>query len=137
MTELRHILCVDDEEDILTIIKLCLEMNGGFAVTCCRDGHEALEQAAQLRPDLILLDVMMPGLDGPATFAELRKRKNCRDIPVVFVTASVRRAETDEFLKLGASGLIRKPFDPATLCAEIEAIWRGVQEKRDRLESTP
>ena len=127
MSALHHLLCADDEEDILEVLKLCLEMSGGYRVSCCSGGRDVLDRVAHIRPDMILLDVMMPGLDGPATFRELRRRTDCRDIPVVFVTASVKAEETHHYLGLGASGVVAKPFDPATLCTNIEAIWRDVQ----------
>lgn len=130
MRTLQHILCVDDEDDILEVLKLCLEMMGGFTVSCCRSGQEALAQVGRIRPDMILLDVMMPGMDGPAIFAELRRRSDCGDIPVVFVTASIRARDTQDYLSLGASGVVTKPFNPATLCGEIEAIWRGAPDNR-------
>jgi CheY-like chemotaxis protein len=107
-------------------------MNGGYRVSCCSNGREVMERVGQIRPDMILLDVMMPDMDGPATFAELRRRADCRDIPVVFVTASVRAQDTQGYLGLGANGVMAKPFDPATVCSEIEVIWRATEEKRAR-----
>jgi CheY-like chemotaxis protein len=131
MNPLRRVLCVDDEDDILEVVRLCLEMIGGLEVSCCHGGREALEQISAIRPDIILLDVMMPGMDGPATFLELQNSPSGRDIPVVFMTARVRSTETEEYMLLGASGVVAKPFDPATLSSDIERIWRGVQKKQE------
>ena len=123
-------MCVDDEDDILDVMKLCLELNGGLAVSCCRSGYEALQRAPDIRPDLVLLDVMMPGMDGPSTFQKLRETPGCQDLPVIFVTARVRESETQEYLGMGASGVLAKPFDPAAFCTQIEKIWFAVQEQR-------
>jgi two-component system OmpR family response regulator len=131
MSRLQRVMCVDDEDDILEVVRLCLEMIGGLEVFCCHSGHEALRQVAVVRPDLILLDVMMPGIDGPATFLELQKSES-GTVPVIFMTARVRNTESDEYMRLGASGVIAKPFDPATLPADIERIWRTIQRKREQ-----
>lgn len=131
MNPLQRVLCVDDEEDILEVARLCLEMLGGLEVFCCHGGREALEQLPAIRPDLVLLDVMMPGLDGPATLLELRKSDFGRTLPVVFMTARIRTTEAQEYMRLGASGVVAKPFDPSTLHSEIERIWQSVHENRE------
>jgi len=137
MIPLRRVLCVDDEDDILEVVRLCLEL-GGLKVFGCHGGREAIERIPSIWPDLILLDVMMPGMDGPATFLEMQKRLPGENIPVVFMTARVRSTETEEYLRLGASAVVAKPFDPATLCSDIERIWLDIQDKRARaLRATP
>jgi CheY-like chemotaxis protein len=88
----------------------------------------ALAKVDDFAPDLILLDVMMPGMDGPATLAQLRKRPVSADTPVIFMTAKVQREEIDRFLALGAVAVIPKPFDPLTLADEVEAIWQRTQQ---------
>jgi two-component system, OmpR family, response regulator len=124
---LRHILCVDDEDDILEVVRLCLELDGGFAIDICHSGAEALEFLKIARPDLMLLDVMMPRMDGPATFAAIRAAGH--NIPVIFMTARVRGAEVFQYLELGAIGVVPKPFDPVTLSAEIKRLWSESMEK--------
>jgi len=127
MKPLRHILCVDDEEDILDVVRLCLELDGGFSIDTCRGGAEALEFLKSARPDLILLDVMMPRMDGPTTFAAVRAA-GC-DIPVIFMTARVRGAEVSQYLEMGAIGVVPKPFDPVTLAGEIKRLWSESPER--------
>jgi CheY-like chemotaxis protein len=121
MKQLRHILCVDDEEDIQEVVKLCLEMDGGFTIDTCNGGAEALSFLEGARPDLILLDVMMPGMDGPATFAAMKARG--LNVPVIFMTARVRGAEVSQYLDMGAVGVVPKPFDPVTLADEVRQLW--------------
>jgi two-component system OmpR family response regulator len=129
MRPLRHILCVDDEDDILLVLKLCLELDAKLEVSCCGSGLEALNRIPQIRPDLVLLDVMMPGMDGPDTFARMRALPVGADVPVVFLTARMREAQTEEYLRLGASGVMAKPFDPVTLASDLDRIWGRIQEK--------
>jgi len=121
MKQPLHILCVDDEEDIQDVVKLCLEMDGGFTIYTCAGGAEALDFLEHTRPDLILLDVMMPSMDGPATFAAMKERG--MDVPVIFMTARVRGAEVSQYLDMGAAGVVPKPFDPVTLAGEIRQLW--------------
>jgi len=128
MKQLRHILCVDDEEDIQEVVKLCLEMDGGFTIDTCNGGAEALAFLADAKPDLILLDVMMPGMDGPATFAAMKSRG--LDVPVIFMTARVRGAEVSQYLDMGAAGVIPKPFDPVSLANEVQQLWYASLVKR-------
>jgi two-component system OmpR family response regulator len=123
-----HILCVDDEEDIQEVVKLCLELDGGFTIDSCAGGAEALAFLAHTRPDLILLDVMMPGMDGPATFAAMKSKG--LDVPVIFMTARVRGAEVSQYLEMGAVGVVPKPFDPVTLAGEVRQLWSASVAKR-------
>lgn len=118
------ILLVDDEADIRKIAKLSLEAVGGHTALLAANATEALALAASERPDLILMDVMMPGLDGPSALAELRKNPALATIPVIFMTARVQRTDTEHYKRLGALGVIGKPFDPMTLSDEIKKIVR-------------
>jgi len=123
MTSLQRILHVDDEPDIQEVAKMTLELVGGFIVESCGSGQEALDKAPGFAPDLILLDVMMPGMDGPTTFAELRKLPELANTPVIFMTAKVQAHEIGQYLELGALGVITKPFDPMTLGDQIKDLW--------------
>ncbi|MBU1192823.1 MAG: response regulator [Gammaproteobacteria bacterium] len=121
--QLEHILYVEDEPDIQAVARLALEHLGGFNVEVCSSGNEALSKIANYTPDLILLDVMMPGMDGPTTLAELRKTAVCTTTPVVFMTAKVQPQEVAHYLSLGAIDVIPKPFDPMTLADKVRSIW--------------
>ncbi len=98
-----HILCVDDEQDILAISQASLETIGGFAVTCCNSGAEALRSIQETKPDLVLLDVMMPLMGGPATLKAIHNLPGCADLPIVFMTARVQPDEIKAYLDLGAA----------------------------------
>lgn len=123
MSEPLHILCIDDEEDILDVVRMCLSFDGGFSVSICRSGAEALDFLDQVHPDLILLDVMMPKMDGPGTLQAIRTLKQAEHIPVIFMTARVQSSEVAHYLKLGAIGVVPKPFDPVTLASEIRKAF--------------
>ena len=114
---------VEDDLDIQAVARLVLETLGGFTVEVCSRGHEALETAPVFRPDMILLDVMMPGMDGPTTLMHLRALPDMEEVPVVFMTAKVMPDEIDHYKTLGALDVIRKPFDPMTLSATLNTIW--------------
>ncbi len=120
---LTHVLCVDDDPDILEVARISLELVGGLRVTSLNSGALCLAQAGTVRPDLILLDVMMPGLDGPATLAAMKADPALQDIPIIFMTARVQPAEVEQYRALGAAGVIPKPFDPMTLADQIKAMW--------------
>jgi two-component system OmpR family response regulator len=122
---LRSVLYVDDEPDIREIVQLAFSLSPDLDVHTCESGIKALETMPLLRPDLVLLDVMMPGLDGPATFARMREHEMLRTIPVVFVTAKALPQEVDRFLSVGALGVISKPFDPMVLAQNVLAIWQS------------
>lgn len=123
MKELARILYVEDEPDIRAIAHLALEAVGGFMVEVCSSGDEALRVAEVFAPDLILLDVMMPGMDGPTTLKTLQKRDSLKCVPVVFMTAKVQASEVQYYKGLGALEVIAKPFDPMSLPDQIRNIW--------------
>jgi two-component system OmpR family response regulator len=122
--ELKRILYVEDEASIRTIAVTVLEALGGFSVIACGSGKQALEAAPLAHADLILLDVMMPEMDGPATLIALRKIPHTAQTPAIFMTAKVQASEILQFKSLGAIDVIVKPFDPMTLSAQINEIWQ-------------
>lgn len=133
MVEIRKVLLVDDDPNIRKLAKMSLERVGNWEVMVAGSGTEALELLNSYRPDVVLLDVMMPGLDGRMTLAQLKKTPVVADLPVILMTAKVQNEEMDEYLGLGALGVIIKPFDPMLLPAEISAIVNdGVQADRRR-----
>lgn len=121
---LQRILYVEDEPDIQAVARLALEMVGGFAVKICSSGDEALREAAGFAPDMILLDVMMPGMDGPSTLAALRGIDSLKATPAAFMTAKVQPHEVEQLIAQGAVGVIAKPFDPMTLSDQVRALWQ-------------
>ncbi len=127
MSELQTLLCVEDEPDIRAILELSLQKLGGFNVVTCGSGEEALECLVDVSPQLILLDVMMPGMDGPSTLKAMRKVDGYARVPVAFLTAKVQPKEVDDFLAHGAVGVIAKPFDPISLPDEVRRLWQEAQ----------
>ncbi len=123
MSELKRILHVEDDPSIQAITKLALEAIGGYEVLSCASGNEALEHVQAFAPDFILLDVMMPGMDGPQTLLELAQRIDLQHIPVAFMTAKVQVQEVEHYRQLGASEVIVKPFDPMQLAQQVQQIW--------------
>lgn len=126
---LTRILYVEDEPDIRAIAKLALEVVGGFAVELCGSGQEALEKADAFEPDLILLDVMMPGMDGPTTMEALRNHAPTARLPIAFMTAKVQASEVQRYTDLGAIGVIAKPFDPMQLAETVKRLWTNHHDK--------
>jgi two-component system OmpR family response regulator len=124
--DLKKVLLVDDEPDILRLAQLALTTLDGLTTCLARSGPEALELAVAEHPDLVLLDVMMPGMDGLATLARLRDHPATAAIPVVLLTARVQEHEVAGYLERGAAGVIRKPFDPTTLGGQILRIAGGL-----------
>jgi CheY-like chemotaxis protein len=123
VSTLRRVMCVEDDADIRTILEFSLATVGGYEVLCCAGGRSALEQAPAFRPDLVLLDVMMPDLSGPETLVLLRALPSMAGVPVVFLTAKAMPDELEQLLVHGATGLIVKPFDPMTLPKDILPYW--------------
>ncbi len=123
MPALKRILMVDDDADIRTIAHLSLTAVGGFTVELCGSGPEAIQKAGAFAPDLILLDVMMPGMDGPTTLNGLRQIPSLAQTPVVFMTAKVQPQEIAQLVACGAMDVLAKPFDPMTLPDALQRIW--------------
>jgi len=121
--ELTRILYVEDEPDIRSVAQIALENIGGFTLNICCSGAEAIENAPIFKPDLLLLDVMMPGMDGVTTLQELRKLSGLENTPAMFMTAKVQPQEIEQLLKEGAIDVIPKPFDPMTLSENIKSLW--------------
>ncbi|MER0236521.1 response regulator [Fulvimarina sp. MAC8] len=113
------ILCIDDEDDIREIAKMSLELDPDLEVATASSGAMALEKTAEWQPDLIVLDYMMPDMDGPATFAQLRSRPKTATTPIIFMTARAQASEIATLMELGAAAVIPKPFDPLTLASSI------------------
>ncbi|MBK0392363.1 response regulator [Ramlibacter algicola] len=120
---LQKVLYVEDDGDIRTIALLALETVGGLQVRACASGAEAVQAAPAFAPQLLLLDVMMPGMDGPTTLARLRELPATASVPVVFMTAKVQASEVEQYRALGAIGVITKPFDPMTLARQVQDLW--------------
>ncbi len=123
MKSLHKILYVEDEPGIQTVAKLALEMVGKFTVKLCSSGEEALSEVAGFAPDMILLDVMMPGMDGPDTLGRLRQIPGFAQVPVAFMTAKIQPHEVEYYKSLGAVDVIAKPFDPMQLSNQVRLIW--------------
>jgi len=124
MKTLSKILYAEDEADIREIATLALEAIGQLETKTCESGTFVLDLALSFQPQLILLDVMMPDMDGPSTLEALKNHDDLKHIPVIFLTAKILPDEIARFKSLGAIDVISKPFDPMTLAEEIKEIWR-------------
>jgi len=124
--KIQSVLYVDDDADICAVVQATLCSVAGLNVHIAGSGEQAIDLAYEWRPDLILMDVMMPGLDGPSTLKLMREQALLADIPVIFLTANALPAAVAQLLQLGALGVIRKPFDPLKLCDELFALWINV-----------
>jgi CheY-like chemotaxis protein len=129
--EIRKVLLVEDEEDIRKVAQMSLQFRGGWQVALAADGEECLAQAARERPDVILLDCMMPRLDGYEACRRLKMDPALRHIPVIFLTARAQEAELRKGLALGAIGYLIKPFNPMSLAAEIRQILEGIAPRQE------
>ena len=128
MSQLQRILMVEDDTDIQTVACMALEAVGGYTVEVCSGGREALARISEFRPDLVLLDVMMPDMDGPTVLRELRANAGTSAIPVIFMTAKAQAHEVNSYRQMGGLDVISKPFDPMALSSLVEAIWSKNQE---------
>jgi two-component system, OmpR family, response regulator len=122
--DLKRVLVVDDDPDLLAVVSLALTGLGGYTVQCCDSSAEAVEAAREFEPDLILLDVMMPGLDGYGVLKDMRAGGATRAIPIVFMTAQADRATMAAYEALGCLGIIAKPFDPVALPEILDDCWQ-------------
>lgn len=121
--ELQRILHVDDDRDILEIVRLALEGKAGYSVESCTSAEQALERAAVFKPDLVLLDVMMPGTGGLELYEAIRAVDGLGDVEVVFMTSAAQTIDMRTYARTGALGTIMKPFDYATLADTVREIW--------------
>ncbi|SFD12128.1 Response regulator receiver domain-containing protein [Pseudoalteromonas denitrificans DSM 6059] len=124
MGDTIKILYIEDDQDIRTITQIALD-NENFELLMYESGKLALLEAQSLKPDLFLFDVMMPDLDGPSTLKKLRHYPHLINIPVIFMTAKIQPSELNEYLEMGAIGVISKPFDPMSLADEIIALYNS------------
>jgi len=132
MRNCQSVLYVDDDPDICVVVRAALCLIAGLDVYTAQSGAAAIDLAYDRRPDLIVLDVMMPGLDGPATYRRLRQSPLVADTPVIFMTAKVLPAEVSNLLVLGSIGVVEKPFDPVTLGGKLISLWN-----ESRIEPEP
>ena len=123
---LTRICYVEDDEDIQRIVRMSLERVGKMTVAVVSDPTQALQAFAEFRPDLVMLDWMMPVLDGPTLFRQMKLRPETRALPVVFITARASQRDLDELKSLGAAGTISKPFSPKELPDQLRAIWAAL-----------
>ncbi len=123
---MRHVLIIDDEDDIREVAALSLEATSDWVVSTASSGRRGIDAAATGRPDAILMDVMMPEMDGPTTFRHLQANPDTARIPVVLLTAKVQGVDQRRFAGLGVAAILFKPFDPLTLAAQISEVlgWR-------------
>ena len=118
----KRVLLIDDEDNVREVAQMSLELMAGWEVTAVANGAEGIEQARALQPDVILLDVMMPGMDGPTTFQKLQADEGTKAIPVILLTAKAQAAERQRLQALGVVAVLTKPFDPVELPRQIESL---------------
>ena len=124
----KRILLVDDEDDIREVAAISMQAVGGWAVCSAANGGEAIAKAVAEQPDAILLDVMMPDVDGPTTFRRLQADARTRDIPVILLTAKAQAADRRSFEELGVAGVLNKPFDPVSLPGQVAALLAAARK---------
>jgi CheY-like chemotaxis protein len=123
---LNRICYVEDDEDVQRIVRMSLERVGKMTVAVVSDPTQAIATIAEFRPDLVMLDWMMPVMDGPALFRQMKLRPETSALPVVFITARASQRDLDELKTLGAAGTISKPFSPKDLPEQLRAIWAAL-----------
>lgn len=123
MPDLKKILYAEDEPDVQTVVELTVQALSDYEIKICDNGRILLDNVEEYSPDLILLDVMMPEMDGPTTLKALQSNEKTKKIPVIFMTAKAQAHEVENFQQEGILGVITKPFDPMLLCSEIDKIW--------------
>ena len=125
-TQLHSLLYVDDEPDIREIVAMALGLVDNLVVQTCESGEQALRMIPAFKPNLILLDVMMPIMDGPATLSRMRADASLKAIPVIFVTAKAMPKEVAHYIEVGAAGVIAKPFDPIQFGEQVVMLWERI-----------
>ncbi len=124
-TQLNKVLYVEDDADIQVVARMALETVGGLTLEVCSSGEEALSKGEGFAPDLMLLDVQMPGMDGPTTLVSLREIPALVNVPAVFMTAKVMPADVEHYNSLGVLGVIPKPFNPMELAEQVRDLWKA------------
>jgi two-component system OmpR family response regulator len=124
MRKIQSVLFVDDDPDVCEVVKATLSLIAGLQVYTAGCGEQAIDLAYEFRPDLVLMDVVMPGLDGPSTLKRMRESAPISEIPVIFLSARVLPETVAQLLELGVIGVIAKPFDPLKLCGELLSLWK-------------
>lgn len=119
---MKTVLLVDDEDDIREVAQMSLEMTAGWKIESANSGTAGIQKALEVSPDAILLDVMMPDMDGPTTFLKMREMPALAKTPVILLTAKVQAADKERFKEIGVSGVIAKPFDPMSLASQVNEI---------------
>lgn len=127
MKQLKRILHVEDDPDIQAIVKICLETIGGYELLQCLSGQAALENAEGFEPDLFMLDMMMPGMNGVETLEKLRGIEKVANVPAIFITSVNAAGKYEQAIQDMAIGMIQKPFDPTTLADQVAALWQVSQ----------
>ncbi|MBD3870929.1 MAG: response regulator [Acidobacteria bacterium] len=122
---LQRILLADDEPDILEISRIALETVGGFEVSVCLSGKTLLERLPEFKPDLVIVDVLMPDMTGPEVFEEIRRRPEYDEVPVIYLTGVIQEEELEDLRETGVADIILKPFDPMTLADRINGVLKG------------
>lgn len=123
MAELQRILCVEGDEDVQDVVKLALGLVGKLTVHVCSSGEAALAEAVAIAPDMILLDVTKPEMDGPATLQKLRQLPELANVPVAFMSVKTLRHDVEKYKSMGAVGIIPKPLDMMKLPSQVRALW--------------
>lgn len=126
LSELKKILYVDDDPDLQKIVRLSLEAKGEFTVQVCDSGMEAIKKIKEFQPDLVILDVVMREMDGPETLLELRKTPGVGQVPVIFMTSRLQPEKVKKYKKIGAVGVIEKPFQPRKLADQVKKLWNQI-----------
>jgi DNA-binding response OmpR family regulator len=121
---LKKIMYIEDDMDIAELTKITLEDIGGMTVKHCPSGEEGLKELPKYNPQLVLLDVMMPGMDGPTVLKKMREDDKLKKIPVIFITAKAQVHEQKAYKNMGVIGVVMKPYDPMTLHKQLEELWR-------------
>lgn len=127
---IEKVLLVDDDAAIRMVAEITLRKIGKWEVMSAESGARALELLNDFRPDVILMDMMMPGMDGLTTFNTLRRNPALAEIPVIFMTAKVHKTEVESYYQKGATAVIRKPFDPMSLPRKIQTICQAIRSTR-------
>lgn len=134
--DLKTILYVEDDENIATITKMALSELGGYDVHHYLRGAYALDALCDVNPQLVILDVMMPFMDGPETFKRIREKPEGRNLPIIFMTARAQTHEQAQYMALGAEAVIVKPYDPLVLHEHIATLWQEIQMRQNSKDQT-